>query len=182
MHYTEDQILTLLKSGDTKGIDILFEQYFNTLCLRAIRVVKQKEIAEDLVQELFLEIWNKRDTINIKSSFRSYLSRSIVNRSLNWIRANKQIFEDAETGLYNKSDDFNIAEELQKQELEKYIHSCIDELPEKCRLVFILSRFEELSYKEISAKLEISVKTVENQISKALKLLRIRMETYNKIN
>ncbi len=179
MQHTDSHILSLLKGGDDKGIEILFQQYFNVLCLRAIRVVKHREIAEDLVQELFLEIWNKRDRINITSSFKSYLSRSIVNRSLNWLRANKQVFEDAETGLMHKTDNYSISAEIQKDELESYLNECIDELPEKCRLVFILSRYEELSYKEIANKLEISVKTVENQISKALKLLRIRLETYN---
>lgn len=179
MEPSESQILTLLKDGKEKGIEILFEQYFKLLCLRAIRVVKHQEVAEDLVQELFLEIWNKRETINIKSSFKSYLSRSIVNRSLNWLRANKQIFEDAETGLMHTTDNYSISAELQKEELETYINGCIDDLPEKCRQVFVLSRFEQLSYKEIAAKLEISVKTVENQISKALKLLRSRLETYN---
>ncbi len=174
----QEQILILLKQNNQKGIEYLFNDYFEMLCLRSIRVVKKREVAEDLVQDLFLEIWNKRETLNITSSIKSYLFRSIVNRSLNWLRANKQIFDEVDEGVTNRSDDYNITHTMQKNELEDYITSCIDELPEKCRLVFILSRFEELSYKEIASKLEISVKTVENQISKALKLLRSKMEIY----
>ncbi len=174
----QDQILNYLKQNNQKGIEYLFNDYFEMLCLRSIRVVKKREVAEDLVQDLFLEIWNKRETLNITSSIKSYLFRSIVNRSLNWLRANKQIFDEVDEGVTNRGDEYNVTHTMQKNELEDYITICIDELPEKCRLVFILSRFEELSYKEIANKLEISVKTVENQISKALKLLRSKMEIY----
>ncbi len=174
----QEEILQFLKQSDQRGMEILFGEYFEMLCFRSIRIVKYREIAEDLVQDLFLEIWNKRETLNITSNIKSYLFRSIVNRSLNWIRSNKQILEEVDESVTQRSDNYNASHDLQKNELEDYITKCIDELPEKCRLTFILSRFEELSYKEIAEKLDVSIKTVENQICKALKLLRSKMEIY----
>lgn len=162
-------------------MQLLYKHYYSLLGLKAVRYVKKQEIAEDLVQELFVDIWKRRENFTITSSLSGYLQRSIVNRSLNWIRSNKMLLEDIDDVEITKVDNSKADKQLEGEEMEEFINKVIDSLPEKCRLVFIMSRFDQLSYKEIGDKLDISVKTVENQISKALKVLRLNLANYSKI-
>lgn len=178
---SDKDIVDLLKVDGSKAIEVLFRKYYKDLCIIANRYIKDQNHSEDLVQELIFDIWKKRETLVINSSLGSYLRKSVVNRSLNHIRSRKVVFEpDDEIQNLTKLSDDNIQANIETEELEKYIDACIDELPEKCRLVFIMSRFDQLSYKEIGQKLDISTKTVENQISKALKHLRLRLESRKK--
>jgi RNA polymerase sigma-70 factor (ECF subfamily) len=129
-------------------------------------------LARDLAQDVFFEIWKKRETIQITSSLKSYLRRAVVNRSLNAIKA-KRLDYNAPEKLPEKPHSYENAQEiLEAQDLENLIHQTIDSLPEKCRMVFVLCRIEGFSHKEVSGKLGISPKTIENQMTKALKILR----------
>ncbi len=181
MRNRDAEILGKLQTDGERAMHLMYQQYYSMLSLKALRYVKKEEVAEDLVQELFVDIWKRRDNFNITSSLSGYLQRSIVNRSLNWIRSNKIIHEEIEEQTLNRVDESKADKTLEGEELEDFINSVIDSLPEKCRLVFVMSRFDQLSYKEIGTKLDISVKTVENQISKALKILRANLEKYSKI-
>lgn len=172
----EKNVFEMLKTEPEMALKILYEENFSYLCFIVYRVLPDWSIAEDIVQEVFFEVWKKRKILNIKSNFRSYLKRSVVNRTLNYIRDQKFVFDDEEKASAIKSKSSSGLENLQTNELEKRIDTAISLLPQKCRIIFGMNRFEELSYAEIAAKLDISVKTVENQISKALKILREKLK------
>lgn len=181
MLITDDQILEKLPKEGQLAMTMLYEHHYSQLCLKAIRYVKDPKIAEDIVQDLFVDIWKKRENLNVSSSLTGYLQRSVVNRSLNWLRAQRVQIEDIDAVKSTSDNSADAQDEIEKSELEAHINKVIDTLPEKCRLVFIMSRFEMLSYKEIGEKMQISTKTVENQISKALKILRYELKNFSKI-
>jgi len=168
----EQEILKLLKADNPETVKQLFYQFYPFLCNTVFRILKDKALAEDLAQDTFFKFWEKRATINIQTSLKAYLRRMAVNEALYYIRKNKKFQKevDIEPGdLGGKTDN---------QELEDKIAAAIKTLPPRCQEVFRLSRFEDLSYKEIAAKLAISIKTVENQMGKALKILRAALKEY----
>lgn len=133
---------------------------------------------EDIAQDVFYELWKKRARLTIKTSLKAYLRRAAMNKALNFIRDQKIKFDDEEKQAPLESKIPSINQKLEAAELQQLIDQVIDDLPERCRVVFVLSRFEEMSYNEIAKQLDISSKTVENQISKALKILRVRLGDY----
>ncbi len=177
---TDEELLTLFSEDGSKGLELIFKKYYEQMCKTAIRITKERSLAEDIVQEVFFELFKKRETVNIKS-LPGYLKRSVYNRSLNRIKSTKDIFDSNELNTEIGDNSINSQEQMEFKELSDYLNEVIDKLPEKCRLVFVLNRFEELSYKEVAAKMEISVKTVENQMSKALRILREEMLVYKKL-
>ena len=176
--YTDQEILELLQNNSEKAIDILFRQYYRFICKAVYKILPDATLVEDLCQEVFYELWRKRQQLHINTSLKAYLSRAARNKALNYIRDQKIILEGEEKQPLLQSKIQGINQQLEAQELKELIDQAIDRLPERCRMVFILSRFEDLSYKEIGAELGISVKTVENQISKALKMLRAQLGEY----
>lgn len=175
-YLTDIQILEALRSGEAKALDTLFRQHYAYLCKVVFRVLPDAATAEDLVQEVFYEVWRKREHIQIQTSLLAYLHRSAVNKTLNHIRNNRLVVDD-ETALPLDMNDgqADAAQQLETEELRQRIEKAIGELPERCRIVFGLSRFEDMSNKAIADHLGISIKTVENQMTKALRLLRDRL-------
>lgn len=161
--------------------EVIFRTEFKGLCYLAQKVVKDPEAAREIVQEAFVNLWEKRDSIDQDRNIRSYLATGIYNRSLNWLRDNRK-FNVSLLELENLSDTAGIEsvdnDNLAETELHELIQKSINELPEKCREVFVLSRYENMKYKEIADQLDISVKTVEAQMSKALQHLRLRLADY----
>ena len=137
------------------------------------------EIAKDIVHEVFVELWNKKEHIDFSSSLKSYLFTSVRNRSLNHLRNQKIIHPEGMEFLTKEPNKQSTPdEEIQAMETESAINNAIQSLPEKCREVFILSRYDNLKYFEIAKKLNISVKTVEAQMSKALQVLREKLKEF----
>lgn len=169
---TDTELISLLRADDERAVDFLFREHYEYLCAAVYRVLPRADTVEDLVQEVFFELWRKRHKLQINTSFRAYLRKAAVNKTLNYIRDQRLKTIDVEKAPEPASRLTEVTEALEGRELQQKIDEAIDELPERCRMVFVLSRFEEKSYKEIAAELDISVKTVENQISKALKHLR----------
>ena len=161
-----------------KAIDWLFRTHYSYLCKVVYKIIPDTNLVEDLVQEVFYEVWKKQGQININTSVKAYLRRAAVNRSLNYIRDQKIKFEQDEKVPLLESREASITQKIEAEDLKALIDESIDALPERCRVVFVLSRFEEMSYKEIAEELGISIKTVENQISKALKFLRKALGPY----
>ena len=157
---------------DKQLFEQLFREYFSSLCNFALGYVNDLDTAKEIAQEVFINLWDKKDSITSDKSVKAYLFTSVRNRCLNYIRDHKKFrsyvldVEIEENKEVFENDSITQAETLAK------IHQAINKLPEKCKQVFELSRFEELKYKEIAEKLGISIKTVEVQISKALKILR----------
>ncbi|CAN5564820.1 RNA polymerase sigma-70 factor [soil metagenome] len=159
--------------------EVIFREHYNRLCRYASGILNDKDDAEEVVQQMFLSIWEKRQEIDIKVSVKSYLFRAVHNRCLNLIQQIKVRQNYAEG---KQSEGIPIAHSpaqvLQGSELEKEIKRALDVLPEQCKKIFELSRFAELKYSEIASQLEISVKTVENQMGKALRILRAELKDY----
>lgn len=176
-HFTDETLLALLKKDADKAIELLFRQYYSYVCKMVYRVVPQANVAEDLAQDIFFEMWRRKDQLNI-TSIRAYLRRAALNRTLNYIRDRKIKWEDDQMLPDLQNTDTPTQQLVEAAELEQFIEQAIDQLPEKCRLVFVLSRFEELSHREIADQLGISEKTVENQISKAIKYIRLVLQPY----
>ncbi len=176
--HPDDYILKLLPTRDGEAMELMFKKYFAFLCQTIVRVLKDGHTSEDLAQEVLMEVWRRRADLHVNTSLKAYLRRSAVNKTLNYIRDRKIRWDDEDKliTLPNKSED--IVSGLEGQDLEKTIHAAIDELPERCRLVFTLSRFEEMGNQQIAEELGISIKTVENQMTKALKVLREAISPY----
>lgn len=170
--YTDEELIALLATDEESAIDLVFRKYYSFLCRSVYRIINDTQITEDLAQEVFYELWRKRAQLNITTSLSAYLKRAARNKALNYIRDQKIDFRNAPEKENLRSTAASIIQELAADNLKQEIDQAIDSLPEKCRLVFVLSRFEEMSYQQIADHLDISIKTVENQISKALKNLR----------
>lgn len=160
--------------GDESALAELFHQHYSSLCRTAFRILgtKQQHSVEDVVQEVFLTLWRRREQLAVQDSMAAYLHRAVVNRSLNFLRDRKILPTEAPTDESLDADLSDALEQLEAAELETAISQAIDGLPERTRLVFVLSRFELLSQREIAERMSISTKTVENQMSRALRLLR----------
>lgn len=154
-------------------IEELFKTYYSPLVKLVYRMLKDADVSEDIVQDVFIKVWNNRHNLDENKSIKSYLYRSAINTSLNYIEKNKRSIQitkiDSSLSSYSSN---QTEEKVNLKELEKKISIAIDTLPPKCKVIFVMSRYEELSYKEIAETLELSVKTVENQIGKALSIMR----------
>ena len=173
------EFFDLLSTDAEKAFEWLFRRYFSELCQVVYRVAHDEHLAQDLVQEVLYELWRKRDKLTISISLRAYLKRAVLNRTLNYLRDNRQWSSEERMPeiAVEESDPVDL---LRSEELQELVDAAIEELPEKCRMVFVLSRYEELSYRDIATELGIAEKTVENQVAKALKYLRQRLLPYLK--
>lgn len=174
---TNKELIELFSNDPQKAVEVLFERYHSDLCKVVFRILKDESLAEDIVQDVFYELWKKRDRLGVNTSFRAYLKRASINKSLNYIRDNKIKFDGDEQYAYIESKE-NLAKNIEGKNLREIVDREIDKLPPKCRAAFILSRFEDMSYKEIAVEMSISVKTVEKHISKALKILNETLRPY----
>jgi RNA polymerase sigma-70 factor, ECF subfamily len=175
-----NEIMERIKSGDEPAFHELFEKTYPDLCRFSCLYVKDRDIAENIVQDFFVNFWIKRDTLAINTSISSYLFSSVKNRSLNHIRDTKKILKlDENIDLVDSTVSYpDFQDEIDMNNLNNALKEAIESLPPKCRTIFKMSRFEELTYKEIANKLDISAKTVENQIGIALKKLHEVLKKY----
>jgi RNA polymerase sigma-70 factor (family 1) len=172
-------LIDRLKKGEEIAYQMLFKEYYKVLTIFAAKYLKDLEASKELVQELFVHIYEKRGNLDINSSLKSYLFRSVHNRCINSINAQKIRNRYAEN--YNNISDIRIntlEQEVNVSELENALHTAINKLPPKCQVIFKLNRFEGLTNNEIAEKLTLSKRTVETQISKALKILRVKLEPF----
>ena len=164
---TDEELLGLLQQGDEQALTLLYRRHWQSLFLTAYQVLKDREACKDLVQELFTEVWQKSAQIKITTSFKSYLAAGIRYKVFRYIRRNpvrEELFEHLTEKMQTPSPE----SELAARELQTLLNTLVDNLPEKCALIYRMSRDQHLSYKEIAAQLNVSVKTVENQINIAL--------------
>ncbi|MEO6304779.1 MAG: RNA polymerase sigma-70 factor [Bacteroidia bacterium] len=179
MALSEQQYWQLISKGDKSVFETVFKTYYQSLCNYACSIIKDTDESEEVVQNIFYNIWNKREQLEISGPIRSYLYRAVHNDCLNKLKHAKVKTMYAED--YKKSADgsFDDASKvLQAKELGAQINAAIESLPEQCGKVFKLSRFENLKYAEIAEQLNISVKTVEVHMGKALKILREKLKEH----
>jgi len=166
------EVLDILKNKPDVALRSLYLAYYRYVSTVVYKMTGDGTLAEDVSQEVFVEVWKRRESLDVKTSLKGYLRMIAVNKTLNHIRSKKMNFEQEDTILQLPSTDNSTQKVLEAEDLKKAINIAVDNLPERCRLIFGLSRYEEKTYREISEELEISIKTVENQISKALKFVR----------
>lgn len=173
-------LLLRLKGGDETALKELFFLYYDALVYFASPMLRDEDRARDVVQDVFMRIWSKREELQLTSSLKAYLYMAVRNHALNIIkRENKIELNDDEAEMESKSGTQDgTYDRLREKDLQKRLAFCLDQLPPKCRQVFEMSRFEHFSNKEIAETLEISVKTVENQMTKALQLMRTNLLPY----
>ena len=164
---------------DEKMVEQLFKAYYSPLCKLIFRLTNDKESAKDIAQDAFLKICNIRDKIDQGLSIKSLLYKIAINNAYNLIERNKKSVPFEIVDINSLSLTSNTTEDqLNVQELSKKINAALELLPPRCKAVFILSRYENMKYSEIAEALEIAPKTVENQMSKALDILRINLKEY----
>ena len=141
--------------------------------------MKDLDIAREIVQEVFANLWEKRETIEIDRSPKSYLGKAVRNRCLNYLRDNKK-FDAGMLEIEDLGDDhvYEEHDQLVEDELKMKIDDAVNDLPDKCRQIFIRSKLENKKYQEIADEMKISVKTVEAQMSKALRIMRDKLSEY----
>lgn len=180
MTLIEKELIQALKNGHQKTFELVFKTYYKRLCTYAFDYTKQLETAEDLVKDFFLNFWFNREKLEIKTSLSGYLFRSVHNLCINYLeREKKKNLETPAENLYlielklkqPLTQDYPIGN-LLASEMEDQIMTAIERLPEQCREIFKLSRFDELSHKKIAEKLSISENTVKVQIYRALQKLK----------
>jgi RNA polymerase sigma-70 factor (family 1) len=167
---TDQQLCQLLHKGDKKSFDLIYERYWKRMFLYAYKIFEDQLVCEDLVQEVFVRLWERSQQERIQH-LESYLIKATKYQVMNAIRNMKRTlpYEDI---LPNFPSDERVELVYEAQEASLYIDSSIKSLPERCQEVFVMSRREELSNREIAQRLNISVRTVESQLHKALKIIR----------
>lgn len=173
-------IFKRLQNGDEKAFSQLFDQYYSALCLFANKYLHDMDLSRSLVQQAFIDLWMKRQKIAISTSVKSYLYTIVKNRCIDVLRKEKATTEISES--IENLNQIPFHDLVEEAELNDRINASINKLPEKCREIFLLCRFEGLKYSEIAEKLGISVKTVEMQMGIALKKLRDSLSDYQMIN
>lgn len=162
-----------------RQFETLFREHFSGLSYFARKYTGDLDSAKEIVHGVFIRIWENRSEFDWENPAKSYLFTSVYNRSMNYLRDNKKFISHEEATLHNMVVDESVfTDNLETAELEGRIKSALQKLPEKCREVFELSRFEGMKYSEIAKHLKISVKTVETQMSKALNILKEELKDY----
>jgi RNA polymerase sigma-70 factor (ECF subfamily) len=159
--------------------ETLFREHFTGLCYFARKYTRDLDSAKEIVHSVFIRIWENRSEFDWEKPAKSYLFTSVYNRSLNFVRDNKKFVSHEEAAMNNLViDESAFSDNLETAELEGKIKKTLQHLPERCREIFELSRFEGKKYTEIADHLNISVKTVETQMSKALNILKVELKDY----
>jgi RNA polymerase sigma-70 factor (ECF subfamily) len=168
-----------LKNGDHGAYEAVFKSWYEPLCVYACSLLHDMDAAEDMVQKMFCTLWDKRDKLDVHTSLNAYLYKAVHNVCLNHIKHGKvrTAYQTEWVHLNDEGDD-DTDNRLLHNELEQELSRAVEQLPAQCRKVFEMSRVEQLSYNEIAEQLQISHNTVENHISKALKLLREHLKDF----
>lgn len=178
--FSDLQVFTRIKNGDETAFNRLFGLYYTVLCHFASKYVSDLDLSRSLVQQVFVDLWIKRDSLEVNYSLKSYLYNSVRNRAIDHLRITKDKVEisDAIKNSYHAP----FRDLVEEAELNDRINKSINKLPEKCREIFILCRYDGLKYSEIAEKLGISIKTVEMQMGIALKRIRRYLSENRMVN
>lgn len=170
---SDPDLFEALKANKQSALNAIFNRYWKPLYISAYNFLKEKELSEDMVQEVFYDLWRNREKIEITTSLKSYLYACVRYKVFNEFRRNKNI--QKVTHIENLDERMNAAtpeSKVMHKELIQSLEAIVSSLPSKCQQVYRMSREEQLSHKEISVKLEISTKTIENHMTKALKAIK----------
>ena len=179
MNIADSQVHDISKDRE-KDFEMVFKAHFKGLQSYAATIVRDVVMAEEMVQNVFVRLWEKSEQIEIRESVSGYLYRSVYHECLNYLKHLKvrEAYESYAVYSMETTSSSNGAQHTEHKDLQQRLEVALNELPEKCRTIFQMSRFEELKYQEIADRLSIPVKMVENQMGKALKLLRVQLIDY----
>lgn len=169
------------QSNEEQEFELIFRRYYVRLCGFANKFISNTAEAEEIVQEVFLNVWSKKDRLKLDDEIKPYLFKSVQNLCFNFIEHQKVVenyYSVIEVVYKNKKEDFDAYESVLFTEFQAKVDEAIGSLPEECRKIFRMSREEGLKYAEIASKLGLSVKTVETQMSRALSKLKIELKDY----
>ncbi|HZS61609.1 MAG TPA: RNA polymerase sigma-70 factor [Gemmatimonadaceae bacterium] len=172
----DEELLARVRAGDNRAFEQLFRRYAEPLYDCAYGYVGSRDVAQDVVQQLFVTLWERRRIWQVSGTVATYLYRAVRNGSLNALRSNRRRLAFGE----RISDVPGIEQELEAADLARAVARIVARLPERCREVFRLNRYHHLTYAEVAEVLNLSVKTVENHMARSLRELRSRLKTQEK--
>ena len=179
MILSEQYQLRKIRKGDIQAYEQLFYRFFDGMFRYASSIVKTGEVAEEIVQDVFYNLWKNRESLRIHSSWKSYLYRAVYNNSLMYLRKHRMESISQETGGSGLESGLpGPDQQLQLEEMTQVVSATLDNLPERTRQIFNMNRNEGMKYTEIAKELSISVKTVEAHMGKGLKALRSSIKKY----
>ncbi len=176
----DEDIFSKIKIGDELAFNFLFEHFYSSLCFFSCKYVSDIDKARSLVQQVFVDIWVKREKLEVSRSAKAYMYNAVRNKSIDYLRKKKNTIQITEKIENIREVPFH--DLIEETEQINQINNLINELPDKCREIFIMCRFEGMKYKQIAEKLDISIKTVEMQMGIALKKIRKKLSDQNLIN
>lgn len=176
--YDEEAIINKLKEGDEASFKCLFDRYRNELFTYCLRITKERSLAEEIVQDVFMIIWQKRDEVQSQLPIRPYLYTIAQNLSFNFLKKAANDSKMKRQVFYESQKEFRQDWLVDFKDTKKLIEQAITQMPSKQRLIFSLSRMESKSHEEIARELQISKNTVKDQIFKALKAIRHYLQTH----
>ncbi|GAB3267213.1 sigma-70 family RNA polymerase sigma factor [Larkinella harenae] len=175
---TDTELLDLLRDGDEQAFRELYDRYWYKMYVTAYRKLRRKEVAEELAQELFVMLWQKRDSLRI-SNVPAFLGVSLKNLMIDYIRRNiREEHYMEQLRQFFPAETFSTTETLQLNELSDAVQHALAQLPEKTREVFILNRFEHLTIREIAQRLNLSEKTIEYHLARSTAFLRQNLRDF----
>ncbi|OJW61302.1 MAG: hypothetical protein BGO55_29545 [Sphingobacteriales bacterium 50-39] len=170
MNPNDEHIWGSIQRKDGPAFENFYKEHYKLFFLTACGYLKDARLAQEVVNDVFVKIWQEAETINIQTSLKSYIYRSVINRCLNELDKGKRDKQHL-SELAHRPEPYVEPQNMEDTELKARLYRAIDELPEQCRKVFMMSRFDGLKQQEIANLLGISIKTVKNHITHALKLL-----------
>lgn len=176
-------ILKKIKEGDVKAFETIFRQYYPPLCLYAASITGQTEVAEEIVEELFYQLWKEKEHLELFHSVKSYLYKAVRNQSLQYcehLEVRNRYRDAVLSGSLSSNSPVDPQEEFEYKELQSLVDRTLKKLPERRFLIFQMHRNEGKKYAEIASLLSLSVKTVEAEMTKALRTLRKEIEIYSR--
>lgn len=175
------ELISKIKDGDEDAFNKAFDLYYPRLCFFADNILHDFDLSRSVVQQVFVDMWIKHESLNIFFSLKSYLFQAVKNETLDILK-HRRVENKYLESFQGKEEPIWFQDQIEVAELNDKINSAIQELPPRCQNIFMLCRFEELKYSEIAERLNISVKTVEMQISIALKKIRQELSDSQMIN
>lgn len=167
-----NHLIVPIKNDDAKAFEELFGLLYKPLSQHIFRLSGQRELSEELAQDIFISFWKNRKEVQITTSLKAYFFRAGTNKAYDYFRKKEHAIKQDELKEVNAYAESNTDDRILLSEMEKKVIDCLKSLPQRCREIFSLSRFSDYRNREIAGELNVALKTVENQINKGLKLMR----------